>query len=158
MSSYIWTPTAERIAEANVTRLMASLGIAVDPHDPAATARSAREFVERSCRDVEWFWTHALQEMGMPWYTPYSRLLDRSRGNAWADWFIGGETNIALACVDRHAQGERADHRAFIAEGEDGTVRTFTFAELGAEVARLTNALRALGVQRGDRVACYAPM
>ena len=156
--SYIWTPTTERIAGANVTRLMRELGYAVDPNDGAATAQAARAFVERSCRDVAWFWTHALRDMGMPWYTPYSQLLDASRGNAWADWFVGGETNIALACVDRHALGERAAHRALIAEGEDGSVRTFSYAELGSEVGRLASALRALGVTRGDRVACYLPM
>ncbi|HMI93008.1 MAG TPA: AMP-binding protein, partial [Polyangiales bacterium] len=143
---------------ANVTRLMRTLGFPVDPHDAAATARSARAFVERSCQDIEWFWNHALADMGMPWYRPYSRLLDTSRGNAWADWFIGGETNIALACVDRHAHGPRAAHPALIAEGEDGAVRNFTFRELGEQVGRLANALRALGVGRGDRVACYLPM
>src|SRR5690349_877436 len=120
MSAYVWTPTPDRIERANVTRLLGKLGYAVDPHDPESTARSARAFVERSCRDVEWFWQHALADMGMPWYRPYSRLLDTSRGNAWADWFVGGETNIALACVDRHATGPRAGVTALIAEREDG--------------------------------------
>jgi acetyl-CoA synthetase len=158
MSSYLWTPEPARIEGANVTRLMRKLGFAVDPFDVAATARSARSFVARSCQDIEWFWNHALADMGMPWYRPYSRLLDTSRGNAWADWFIGGETNIALACVDRHAHGARAEHPALIAEAEDGAVRSFTFRELGEQVGRLANALRALGVEPGDRVACYLPM
>jgi acetyl-CoA synthetase len=158
MSSYVWTPDPERIERANVTRLMRKLGYAVDAHDVGATARSARAFVERSCRDMEWFWNHALADMGMPWYRPYRSLLDVSRGHAWADWFLGGETNIALACVDRHAHGPRAESTALIAESEDGAVRNFSFAELGDEVGRLASALRALGVTRGDRVACYLPM
>ena len=157
-SPFIWTPTPERIEHANVTRLMRKLGYPVDAHDPAATARAARAFVDRSCKNIEWFWQAALADMGMPWYRPYSSLLDTSRGHAWADWFIGGETNIALACVDRHATGARASHTALIAEREDGSVRSYSFAQLAAEVGRLANALRALRVEPGDRVACYLPM
>jgi acetyl-CoA synthetase len=158
MAEYVWTPSPSYIEGANVTRLMRKLGFAVDAHDPQLTARSARAFVDRSCTDIEWFWQNALEDMGMPWSRPYERLLDTSRGNAWADWFVGGETNIAAACVDRHARGASAGKTALIAETEDGSVRRFTFAELGAEVARLASALQALGVGRGDRVACYLPM
>src|ERR1043165_1159084 len=131
---------------------MRKLGFEVDARDPDATARSARAFVEKSCTDIEWFWQHALQDMDMLWYEPYGRMLDASRGPAWADWFVGGETNIVGACVDRHARGER------VAETEDGAVRSFSFAGLSSEVGRLANALRALGVGPGDRVACYLPM
>jgi acetyl-CoA synthetase len=137
---------------------MRKLGFEVDARDPEATARAARAFVDKSCTDIEWFWQHALEDMGMLWYEPYGRLLDASRGPAWADWFVGGETNIAGACVDRHARGERAEKTALIAETEDGAVRSYSFAALSDEVGRLANALRALGVEPGDRVACYLPM
>ncbi len=158
MAEPIWSPEPERIERANVTRLMRKLGFEVDPHDAQRTAASARAFVDRSCREVAWFWEHALQDMGMPWQKPYQRVLDLSRGAPFADWFVGGETNIALACVDRHAQGPLAAKTALIAETEDGSVRSYRYAELAAEVGRLANALRALGVGRGDRVACYMPM
>src|SRR5690606_6494299 len=107
------------------------------------------------------------------WYREYETTLDTSRGNAWADWFIGGETNIALNCVDRHlgsgsvssGTGEtvpdplsRANQPALIAETEDGNVRQFTFAELAVQVNRVANALKSCGIEQGDTVACYMPM
>jgi acetyl-CoA synthetase len=158
MSDYVWTPGAELIERANVSRLMRKLGFAVEPHDARATASSARAFVERSCTDIEWFWGAAIEDMSMPWYRPYDRLLDTSRGPAFADWFIGGETNIALACVDRHAGSTFGPKTALIAETEDASVRRYSYDALAAEVGRLANALRALGVGRGDTVACYLPM
>ena len=157
MSDYVWRPDAARIERAHVTRLMRKLGYAVDPADPEAVARTTREFVARSGREIEWFWEAALEDMGSFWFRPYDRLLDTSRGHAWSDWFIGGETNIAAACVDRHVAA-RPDKLALIAETEDGGVRRFTYAELGDEFGRLAAAMRRLGVQRGDRVACYLPM
>jgi acetyl-CoA synthetase len=158
MSEYVWTPSAELIEDANVTRLMRTLGYEVDPYDLAATTRAARAFVERSCTDIEWFWAAALADMNMFWHRPYERVLDRSLGNAAASWFLGGETNIAAACLDRHAEGPLASKTALIAETEGGEVRRYTFAELAVEVGSLARALSLLGVKPGDRVACYLPM
>ncbi|MDH5673298.1 MAG: AMP-binding protein [Myxococcales bacterium] len=154
----IWRPDARRIADAHITRLMARAGAVVDPQDGAAVAAAARDFVARSQRDIEWFWELALEDMDMFWQRPYERLLDVSKGHAWAQWFIGGQTNIAAACVDRHTGGPRRHKTALIAETEDGRVRRFNYAELAAEVGALAAALRERGVGVGDRVACYMPM
>lgn len=158
MSESIWSPSPSLIERANVTRLMRTLGYEVDSRDPAATAKLAREFVDRSCKDIEWFWRAALQDMKMFWYRPYDRLLDSSAGNAWANWFVGGETNIAAACIDRHAQSALAGKTALIAEREDGAARSYSFAEVAREVGRLAGVMQQLGVGQGDRVACYLPM
>ena len=75
-----------------------------------------------------------------------------------AQWFVGGKLNVSANCLDRHLDGPRRDARAIIWEGEPGDERTLTYAELHAEVARMGNALRSLGVKKGDRVAIYLPM
>jgi acetyl-CoA synthetase len=154
----LWVPTAEWIEHANVTRLMRKLGYSVDASKPDEVERTTREFVARTSREIRWFWDAALQDMDMLWAEPYRNLLDTSRGNAYADWFIGGTTNIVSNCVDRHARGANAQKLALIAESEDGTVQRWTFSELDRAVCALANAMAELGVAPGDRVAGYMPM
>ncbi|MET0386668.1 MAG: AMP-binding protein [Polyangiales bacterium] len=154
----VWSPTAAWIEQANVTRLMRTLGYEVPASDPARAAQSAREFIARSCRDITWFWDAALRDMNLHWDKPYETLLDTSRGPAFADWFVGGETNIVSNCVDRHARGPRGAATALIAESEDGQVQRWTFQALDRAICQLANGLAARGVTRGDRVACYMPM
>ena len=158
MSKYVWSPDERWIEEANITRFMRQQGCEVDPGDPQRVVTTTREFVRRSQDDIEWFWKEALRDMGMTWTRDYETVLDTSRGNAWADWFVGGETSIVLNCVDRHAQGERARKTAIVAESENGEVRHFSYLELATEVGKVAMALRELGVGVGDTVACYMPM
>ena len=153
-----WRPTREWIERANITRLMRSLGHAVVPDDGPETERRVRAFVRATQEDPESFWDACVRDLGIPWIRPYERVLDLSRGNPWAEWFVGGETNIALACVARHATGPRAGARALTAETEDGAVRTFTFSEVADRVHRVAGALRSLGIGPGDTVACTLPM
>ena len=75
-----------------------------------------------------------------------------------AKWFVGGKLNVSVNCVDRHLAGPRRNKAALIWEGEPGDRRTLTYWELAREVGRAANALRALGVRKGDRVAIYLPM
>ncbi len=158
MSEYVWEPSSDQIENANVTRLMRRLGHQIDPNNPSQVYDEARKFVAKTQDDIEGFWESALRDMDMAWFTDYDKVLDDTRGNAWADWFIGGQTNIALNCVDRHASGRRSDKVALVAETEDGAVEEYTFEELASEVNKVANALKECGVGLGDRVACYMPM
>jgi acetyl-CoA synthetase len=145
--NYLWSPTTEVIERANVTRFMRRHGIA-DHHS----------LVARSIADIEWFWGAVLEDLDLAFYRPHDTLVDASRGIAWCRWFVGGSMNLAHDCLDRHAASARRHHTAIIWEGEDGTVRRLTYAELHAEACRLAGALRRLGIGHGDRVGLFLPM
>ncbi|UCG75208.1 MAG: acetate--CoA ligase [Gemmatimonadota bacterium] len=104
--------------------------------------------------DREGYWESWARELD--WFEPWERVLDWRP--PFSKWFVGGKLNASYNCLDRHLKGPRADKRALIWEGEPGDVRTYTYRELHAEVGRFANALKRLGVGRGDRVAIYLPM
>jgi acetyl-CoA synthetase len=76
----------------------------------------------------------------------------------FAKWFIGGKLNAAYNCLDRHVMQGRGDRVAFYFEGEPGDTQTITYADLLSRVCQAANALKALGVKQGDRIAIYMPM
>ncbi|MDQ7828155.1 MAG: acetate--CoA ligase [Armatimonadota bacterium] len=142
----VWQPTPEQAAATRLAAFMRRHGCS----DYAALHR-------RSVEDLEWFWNAVVQDLGLEWFRPYTRVLDTSRGLPWTTWWIDGQYNYVHNCLDRHLP-RLADRTAVIAEREDGTVERVTYAELLARVNRLANALRRLGVGRGDRVGIFMPM
>ncbi|MGH7590265.1 MAG: acetate--CoA ligase [Gemmatimonadales bacterium] len=104
--------------------------------------------------DAEEFW--AAQARTLDWMHPWDRVLEWSPPHA--KWFRGGKLNVSANCLDRHLAGPRRNKAALIWEGEPGDRRTLTYWDLAREVARAANALKRLGVKRGDRVAIYLPM
>ena len=97
-------------------------------------------------------------DLGLEWYTPYTRVLDVERGIEWPRWWLGGRCNYVHNALDKHARAANRDKLALAWEGEDGATAHFTYAELLAEVNRCAHALRELGVRKGDRVGLYLPM
>jgi acetyl-CoA synthetase len=143
----VWRPTPEVIERARITRLMRSLGVT-----------TLEELQRRSVDDPEWYWNGVMKDLGLRWLTPYTKVLDGSRGPAWPRWFPGGRLNFTDNCIDRNLDAGRGGKPAIVWEGDDGQTRTLTYAELGREVNRLANALRALGIAEGDRVGIFLPM
>ena len=115
-----------------------------------------RELAARAEADPEAFWGDAARS-ALHWFAPFHTVLDWSNP-PFARWFEGGTTNLSFNCLDRHLQGPRADKTALIWEGEPGDTRTFTYRQLHSEVCRAANALKALGIGKGDLVALYMPM
>ncbi|HEU0035230.1 MAG TPA: acetate--CoA ligase [Kofleriaceae bacterium] len=74
------------------------------------------------------------------------------------EWFVGGQLNASVNCIDRHVATERRLKAALIWVGEDGDEQTYTYGRLYREVGRFANALRKLGVRKGDRVIVYMPL
>jgi acetyl-CoA synthetase len=92
----------------------------------------------------------------LEWSKPWTRVLDWKIPHA--KWFIGGTLNASVNCLDRHLRGPRRNKAAIVWEGEPGDRRVLTYWDLAREVGRAANALKRLGVKRGDRVAIYLPM
>ena len=131
---------------------------------PASLAESAsvgsmeayRALAEAASGDPDSFWGEAAKRE-LHWFEPFHTVLDWSEP-PFAKWFDGGKTNLSYNCLDRHLDGERAAKTALIWEGEPGDVRRFTYRELHTEVCKAANALKALGIGKGDLVALYMPM
>ncbi len=110
---------------------------------------------EHAARDFEGFWATQARE-ALVWHKPFTRTLDQSAAPNYA-WFTDGQLNASYNCLDVHL-ATRGDHAALIFEAESGAVRSLTYQQLHAQVCQLGNALRALGVQSGDRVVIYMPL
>jgi len=126
------------------------------PADLAANANVKTEAYAEAKADPEAFWAKAAERLS--WETKWDRVLDWDNA-PFAKWFVGGRLNAAYNCVDRHVEAGNGDRVAIHWVGEPvGDERTITYNDLKDEVCRTANALSALGVASGDRVAIYMPM
>ena len=119
---------------------------------PSASAR--KKLSDAAARAPEKFWESAAKELH--WFKPWRKTLEWKV--PFAKWFVGGRTNLAYNCLDRHLDGPRRHKAALIWEGEPGETRTFTYLQLHREVCLFANALKSLGVEKGDRVGIYMPL
>ncbi|MEO8636511.1 MAG: acetate--CoA ligase [Gemmatimonadales bacterium] len=119
-----------------------------------AQANAGAELYEAARADRLRFWEE--QARALDWIRPWDAVLDWKLPHA--KWFVGGKLNVAANCLDRHLMTARRNKAAIIWEGEPGDRRTLTYWELHRETCRAANALKALGVTKGDRVAIYLPM
>ena len=115
-------------------------------NDPGVYARAAA--------DPEAFWASFAGEL--EWIKPWTTVLEWKPPDA--RWFVGGQLNVSVNCLDRHVRSERRNKAALIWEGEPGDRRTLTYFELHRQVCRFANVLKSLGVKKGDRVALYMPL
>ena len=134
-------------------------------HRPAAAIEGANctlddynTFYARSIEDADQFW--AEQAERLDWFTKPSIIANWSFDQVAIKWFEDGVLNICHNAVDRHVEAGNGDTVALIFEPDDpeGEVRRITYAELQAEVIRMANTLKAMGVSKGDRVTIYMPM
>ncbi len=105
-------------------------------------------------RDPEGFWAEAAQELH--WFKPWDKVLDWNL--PWAKWFVGGKINLCYNCVDRHVDRPRRTRPRSSGKASRARFARSLFAELHAEVQKFANALKSLGIQKGDRVAVYMGM
>lgn len=120
-----------------------------------------KKLYKRSIDDPEGFWGEQA-EKELTWFKPWSKVLQWKAPNA--KWFVGGQTNVSVNCLDRFLDSEKANQAAIIWEGEPaapgmpGEERTLTYRQLHREVCQFANVLKARGIKKGDVVLIYMPM
>jgi acetyl-CoA synthetase len=139
----VWRPDEALLRESNVARFMTAEHVADFP-----------QLVARSIAEPEWFWDAVVRFLDLPFDVPYDRVVDTSAGIEWATWFDGGRCNAATMCLARLD----AEQPAVIWEGEDGSTRTLSGAELRTLADRIASGLAARGVREGDAVGLFMPM
>jgi len=108
-----------------------------------------------AAEDYQGFWARQSHDL-LTWSSDWTTICEWEL--PFAKWFVGGQLNVTYNCLDRHVEAGRGDKVAFYWEGEPGDSRVLTYADLLDEVQRFANALKSLGVAKGDRVNIYLPM
>ncbi len=115
------------------------------------------ELYKRSINDPTEFWEEIAQRLD--WYKPWNKVREFDFVNGEIEWFAGGELNACYNCIDRHINEGHGEDIAIIWEGNDpNQSRKFSYNDLLKEVSQFANALKELGVQKGDRVCLYMQM
>jgi len=143
----VWRPSAEIIAQSNLTRFMRRHGLS-----------GLEQLQRRSTTDLVWFWNAVLEDLDIRFRRPYSHVLDLSRGPAWAQWCVGGVMNIIDNCLDKYA-GTPIDSRLAIRfESEAGDCGHLSYRDLRLQVNQMANSLRQLGFGKGHVIGLFMPM
>ncbi len=154
----VWNPTSEDLEHANLTAFMRT-------HD----IKNYAELMQKSTSDVAWFTDAVLKYLDIQFCEPYTQVVDLSNGIQFPKWCVGGKMNIVHNCVDKWvgagfipAQNGRPKEapvqNAIIWEGEEGITKSLTYEELYKEVNKTANALRSLGLGKGDAIGIFMPM
>ena len=147
-SEVVWFPAPADIERSHLSRFMRLHGLA-----------DLAELQVRSTTDVGWFTNAIIEYLDICFQRPYREVLDISAGVQFPQWCVGGQLNIVHNCIDTWLAGAASAGRTAIEwEGEDGRRTALTYRELAADVNRCANALRSLGLGKGDAIAIHLPM
>ena len=141
----VYNPPAELVANSNIKKFMDKHGI-----------KSYDELLKRA-ENQEWYWGEVAKEL--EWFKPFTKVLDDSKA-PFFKWYADGNINIAYNCLDRHMKTDARNKVAIIYEPEPETekVERWTYEMLYKETCRIANAMKRLGVKKGDRVTIWMPM
>jgi acetyl-CoA synthetase len=143
----VWQPTPQHIEQANLTRFMRQHGLS-----------DFNDLMQRSTTDVAWFTDAVLKFLNVEFSQPYSQVVDLSGGIQTPHWCVGGKMNIVHNLLDKWQPSVLSGQPAVVWEGEAGETRALTYRQLYEEVNRAANALRSLGLGKGDAVGLFMPM
>ncbi|MCD6410883.1 MAG: acetate--CoA ligase [Thermoplasmata archaeon] len=139
----LFHPPEDIVENSNVKKWMNEHGI-----------ETYEELLEKA-KDIEWFWGEVSKDV-VNWYEPPKKILEWKP--PYAEWFVGAKYNIVHDALDKHIGTPRENKVAYYFEGEPGDTRKLTYKDLYVRVNKLANALKDLGVKKGDRVGIYLPM
>lgn len=143
----VWRPAPAQIERAHLTEFMRRYQLA-----------SFDDLLSRSTSDVAWFTNALLDYLDLQFYEPYEQVVDLSGGIQTPRWCVGGKMNIVHNCVEKWLATSGGERLAVAWEGEEGTLRSLTYRELNTQVNKTANALRSLGLGKGDAVGLFMPM
>jgi acetyl-CoA synthetase len=143
----VWRPTPQLIQDSRLKKFMDQYNIP-----------DFQNLMHRSTTDLDWFWNAVLKDLDIQFYQPYSKIVDLSNGIERPVWCVDGVMNIVHNCLDKYIGTPQENHIALIWEGEEGRSKQYTYAELYREVNQCANALRSLGLKKGDAIGLYMPM
>ena len=155
----VWRPTADYVERAHLTAFMRQHGI-----------KDFDELMSRSTAKIAWFTDAVLKYLDIQFYEPYSKVVDLSEGIQFPKWCVDGKMNIVHNCIDKYVATEPQSHGeekeslslrdsvAVLWEGEEGRTKSLTYMGLHKEVNKTANALRSLGLGRGDAIGLFMPM
>lgn len=144
---FVWHPSPEYVERAHLTRFMRQHSIP-----------DFETLMKRSVEDIAWFTDAVLKYLDIRFYQPYTQVVDLSRGRPWPHWCVGGKMNIVHNLLDKYMGTEKENQPALIWEGEEGETVTWSYRRLYEEVNRVANALRSLGLGKGDAIGVFMPM
>jgi len=143
----VWQPNPEWIKKSNLQKFMDRHGISI-----------IDELMVRSTENIEWFWDAVIKDLDIQFYEPYTSIVDLNDGIQFPKWCVGGKMNIVQNCLDKWQKTKIKDRPALRWEGEDGNKKLLTYKELYDEVNKCANALKSLGLSKGDVIGLFMPM
>ena len=146
LSNFKFIPTEKQIHESNIFQFMKKHNIS-----------TLDELSQKAKNNLEWFWESVDKDIGIVWDEQYTKTLDTSKGIAWSKWFVNGKTNIYKSSVEKFSK-QNPQKIAYYFVSEDGKTSEISYSELDYKVSKLANALKSLGVKKGDVIAIYLPM
>jgi acetyl-CoA synthetase len=151
--------TERVMSDSDVERELAKL-LDVETFDPPEEFREKAllkdpAIYEEADKDWQGWWSKNAEDLH--WFKPWDQVLDESNPPFYK-WFVGGELNVSYNCLDRHVEAGNGDRVAYHWRGEEGEEKDITYADLLADVQRCANALKDIGIEKGDVVGIYLPM
>jgi acetyl-CoA synthetase len=143
----VWKPTPDIIERANLTAFMRKEGL-----------DDFNALMQKSTKDAGWFTDALLRFLDIQFHTPYTKVVDLSEGIQFPKWCVDGEMNIVHNCIDKHQVSSLKSQAAIIWEGEEGDTKSMSYEELAKQVNKTANALRSLGLGKGDAIGIFMPM